>query len=221
MLVSTIGLSRHLAFGNSTTLAFRSATRVARPSFQPLRAQANSFSSTAAAAFRPAVRANSKPRFFQAVTVATVGLGLATWQKEPVRCDAPITPTTREPHVVPAKDLPPPPSSSLSFYDLGFGTVVGLCAGIFVKKGAKAAAWLLGGVFVLLQYLNAQSLVRVDWSRVAARFEERFHSVDPSTGVSRAPNVGALWRWLVDFLTADFQGRASFIAGFGLGLRIG
>ena len=39
----------------------------------------------------------------------------------------------------------------MSLYQLGFGTVAGLCAGIFVKKGAKAAAWLLGGVFVLLQ----------------------------------------------------------------------
>jgi FUN14 domain-containing protein 1 len=147
-------------------------------------------------------------------------------------------PATREPHLVPSKELPPPPASSLSLYELGFGTVAGLCAGIFVKKGAKAAAWLLGGVFVLLQvsafcynryfvrlscvqYLNSQSLVRVDWSRMATRFENRFHTVDPTTGTSRAPNVGALWRWMVNFLTADFQGRASFIAGFTLGLRVG
>jgi uncharacterized membrane protein (Fun14 family) len=47
--------------------------------------------------------------------------------------------------------LPPLPVSSVSFYELGFGTVAGVCAGVFVKKGVKAAAWLLGGVFVLLQ----------------------------------------------------------------------
>jgi len=51
-------------------------------------------------------------------------------------------------------DLPPPPQSAISLYELGFGTCAGLCAGIFVKKGAKAAAWLLGGVFVLLQVSN-------------------------------------------------------------------
>lgn len=47
--------------------------------------------------------------------------------------------------------LSPPPTSSISFYALGFGTVAGICTGVFVKKGAKAAAWLLGGIFVLLQ----------------------------------------------------------------------
>jgi len=47
--------------------------------------------------------------------------------------------------------LPPPPTSSISLYELGFGTVAGICAGVFVKKGVKAAAWLLGGIFVLLQ----------------------------------------------------------------------
>ena len=46
---------------------------------------------------------------------------------------------------------PPPPQSSVSMYELGFGTVAGICAGVFVKKGAKALAWALGGVFVLLQ----------------------------------------------------------------------
>jgi FUN14 domain-containing protein 1 len=43
------------------------------------------------------------------------------------------------------------PVSSVSFYELGFGTVAGVCAGVFIKKGAKALAFLLGGVFVLLQ----------------------------------------------------------------------
>lgn len=48
-------------------------------------------------------------------------------------------------------DRPPPPKSMISLYELGFGTVAGICAGVFTKKGIKAAAWLLGGVFVLLQ----------------------------------------------------------------------
>lgn len=47
--------------------------------------------------------------------------------------------------------FPPPPKSSVSLLELSFGTVCGLCAGVFVKKGAKALAFVLGGVFVLLQ----------------------------------------------------------------------
>ena len=47
--------------------------------------------------------------------------------------------------------LPPPPQSSVDKYGLTFGTVCGICAGVFVKKGAKVLAFFFGGVFVLLQ----------------------------------------------------------------------
>ncbi|KAH9857023.1 FUN14 family-domain-containing protein [Lenzites betulinus] len=122
--------------------------------------------------------------------------------------------------VQPSAPPPPPPSSSISYLELTFGTVCGVCAGVFVKKGAKAVAFVMGGVFVLLQYLGSLSLVRVDWSRTATRFENLFYTKDAS-GARKPPNVGSLFRWIIDFLTADFQQRASFVAGFGLGLRIG
>ena len=35
--------------------------------------------------------------------------------------------------------------------ELTFGSVAGICAGVFIKKGAKAVAFFLGGIFVLLQ----------------------------------------------------------------------
>lgn len=46
------------------------------------------------------------------------------------------------------------------------------------------------------------------------------YTKDP-TSRKKAPNVYSLWNWIVDFLTADFQQRASFVAGFALGLRVG
>ncbi|KAF8969973.1 FUN14 family-domain-containing protein [Flammula alnicola] len=153
-------------------------------------------------------------------TVAGVGLGLATLQKPPIHCDPPEPkPTTTTPPIYP-EDRGPLPESSVSLYELGFGTVAGLCAGVFVKKGSKAVAWFLGGIFVLLQYLGSASLVRVDWKRMAGKFENLFYTKD-ATGATRPPNVLSLWNWLIDFLTADFQPRASFIAGFALGLRVG
>jgi FUN14 domain-containing protein 1 len=39
----------------------------------------------------------------------------------------------------------------VNLYELTFGTVTGICAGVFIKKGAKMVAFFLGGVFVLLQ----------------------------------------------------------------------
>ncbi|KAI0006075.1 FUN14 family-domain-containing protein [Russula compacta] len=116
--------------------------------------------------------------------------------------------------------LPPPPQSTVNMYELTFGTVCGVCAGVFVKKGAKALAVLFGGIFVLLQYLGTVSIIKIDWSRAAAHFEGLFYTLE-ANGTRRPPTVYSLWRRLVDFLVADFQPRASFIAGFALGLRIG
>ena len=47
--------------------------------------------------------------------------------------------------------VPPDPPSTVNMYELTFGTVCGVCAGVFVKKGAKTLAFVFGGVFVLLQ----------------------------------------------------------------------
>ncbi|KAF8557247.1 hypothetical protein OG21DRAFT_1482341 [Imleria badia] len=119
-----------------------------------------------------------------------------------------------------ATPLPPPPKSSVNAYELGFGTVCGLCAGVFAKKSARMVAFFFGGLFVVLQYLSSVSLVKVDWARMASRFENLFYTTDV-LGNKKPPTVRSIWMWIVDFLTADFQPRASFVAGFVLGLRVG
>ncbi|KAL4253895.1 FUN14 family protein [Abortiporus biennis] len=171
---------------------------------------------------------------FAGFTAAVVGLSLtasafypSSWiHCEPLPGTKPssdgsqsgATPQQRRPGE--PEPLPPTPASSVSLYELSFGTVCGICAGVFVKKGAKTLAFVFGGVFVLLQYLGSLTLVKVDWPRVGKKFENLFYTTDVQ-GVRRAPNVGSLFRWFVDFLTSDFQQRASFVAGFALGLRIG
>lgn len=52
-----------------------------------------------------------------------------------------------------------PPQSILSLYELGFGTVTGICAGVFLKKGLRAIAFLLGGAFIFLQVSQPSSSV--------------------------------------------------------------
>ena len=47
-------------------------------------------------------------------------------------------------------------------YQLTFGTVCGICAGVFVKKGAKALAFAFGGIFVLLQVSAALRIISRD-----------------------------------------------------------
>ncbi|KZV64334.1 hypothetical protein PENSPDRAFT_588563 [Peniophora sp. CONT] len=156
----------------------------------------------------------------------TLGLGISAFSsRNSVYCepgDKVGSPTpAAPPKGAPANDgFPDAPKSNINLYELSFGSVCGGCAGVFVKKGAKALAFMLGGVFVLLQYLGSASIVKVDWTKAGNRFERLFYRTD-ATGARHPPTVGSLWRWLVDFLTADFQPRASFIAGFALGIRIG
>lgn len=50
-----------------------------------------------------------------------------------------------------ADAIPDSPKSILNVSELGFGAVAGICAGVFLKKGLKALAFLLGGAFVFLQ----------------------------------------------------------------------
>ncbi|KAI0807441.1 FUN14 family-domain-containing protein [Fomes fomentarius] len=188
------------------------------------------FMPPSSSAHKAAQRRNTA-RYVLRYAAGGVGLALTFLAAPIIYCD-PVTskaapPATARPTPPDNKtsspasaSIPPPPQSSVNFYELTFGTVCGICAGVFVKKGARVVAFALGGVFVLLQYLGSLSLVRVDWNRAATRFENLFYRTDVS-GVRRPPNVGSLFRWIIDFLTADFQPRATFIAGFGLGLRVG
>jgi uncharacterized membrane protein (Fun14 family) len=155
------------------------------------------------------------PSFLTATGIAGIVLGIATCTAPIIHCDSEGTGFTPTP-----PPQAPPPESSVNLYELTFGTTAGMCAGVFIKKGAKMVAFFLGGVFVLLQYLGSMSLVRVDWGRMGARFESLLYTKD-ALGNKRPPTISSVWRWVVDFLTADFQPRASFIAGLALGLRIG
>ncbi|TDL27364.1 hypothetical protein BD410DRAFT_782457 [Rickenella mellea] len=151
--------------------------------------------------------------------IVGIGLGISNISRPVIQCEASPSPSPAEPPNVP-DPLPPPPQSAVNIYELSFGTVAGICAGVFVKKGAKALAFFLGGVFVLLQYFVSMSFVRVDWGRIGTKFENLFYTTDAS-GNRLAPTISSLWTWLLNFLLADFQPRASFIAGLLLGLRVG
>lgn len=86
----------------------------------------------------------------------------------PLRCD-PSNQSARpyaEPHTVSvqgpgsgrltrSRDAPIV-ESSVDLKSLSFGAVAGISTGVFIKKGLKAAGFLLGGVFVLLQVCPLQ-----------------------------------------------------------------
>lgn len=146
--------------------------------------------------------------------------GAYTWSMQPVACDAghwsrgPMpTPHTKE-----------EAQSIVNLYELSFGTVCGLCAGIFIKKGLKLTAFFLGGAYVLLQFLASRSLVRINWNSIESVYDSAVRALAGPADVTYGHGQYALvrvWRRTVNFLTADFQQRATFIGGLALGLRLG
>lgn len=146
--------------------------------------------------------------------------------------------------------------SMVSVNELSFGTVAGICVGVFVKKGLKvrllllppsrdAPPWLtspplarslaqflafgFGGLFVLLQYLNSRSFITLNWKAMTSSYDKLLdtHSA-PSSPTSYSSAVankggtaGRVAGRFVDFVTADVQGRATFVLGMALGFRLG
>ncbi|WVW82826.1 hypothetical protein I302_104838 [Kwoniella bestiolae CBS 10118] len=148
--------------------------------------------------------------------VAFTSLSLTLPHRQ-VKCESVFSPSSSRA----ASPLPddPQPGSILSVYELSFGAVCGICSGVFIKKGARAIAFLLGGVFILLQYLSSKSYIHVDWAKLGGKYDSAFGS-KTATGY-RGPTVGGVYNRIVDFLTSNFQQRASFLAGLVLGLRLG
>ncbi|TKY86680.1 hypothetical protein EX895_004320 [Sporisorium graminicola] len=157
--------------------------------------------------------------------------GLSAFTSENVQCEsarpyatpsAPVNVSTAEDTTTVSTE----PQSIVNVYQLSFGTICGVCAGVFIKKGLKFIAFLLGGGYILLQYLNSQRLISVNWSAINSRYDKL---VGSAAGPETSSNVRGfsgstlqrIWNRTTDFLVADFQPRATFMAGLLLGLRLG
>ncbi|TIB86867.1 hypothetical protein E3Q06_01414 [Wallemia mellicola] len=118
------------------------------------------------------------------------------------------------------EDIEDLPESIVNYRHLGFGSVCGICCGVFLKKGAKILAFFIGAAFVFLQYMRSQGLIVVKWDNISRRYNASLKRKVGDNSTSDGVAVARVWNRLVDFLTADFQSRATFIAGLGLGLRL-
>jgi len=115
-----------------------------------------------------------------------------------------------------------PDGPAVSFSHLSFSTVLGISTGIFVKKGLKTIAFILGGVFVLVQYLHSRNYLTTSfpsWTYLNNKYESTFDSLIPPDQ-NKSNRLARLVNAFLDFLLADFPGRATFAMGFMVGLRM-
>ncbi|KAJ9123989.1 hypothetical protein QFC22_000781 [Naganishia vaughanmartiniae] len=202
---------------NTLTRTLRPCLRTTRP-FPAIRsANVSPFRSLSTGFASPYAQA-AKSSFGR--RMATVGLGagfglvgfqmMGLQAKGDVKCDSFASSTAAPAPSGKADSLPT--ESILSPYELSFGAICGICAGIFIKKGAKLIAFFLGGTYVLMQYMQSRSFININWSKLSSAYENTFGSL-PSTSSSLAPTEGrkvaptitGAYRWIVDFLTANFQ----------------
>lgn len=181
--------------------------------------------------FQPRIAAASRPASGSATRLGlmlgggTLLLAGGLNALQPVHCE-PARPYATSPAPAISNNTPATePESIVNIYQLSFGTICGVCAGVFIKKGLKLIAFLLGGCYILLQYMNSQRLISVNWSAINSRYDKLVGSAaGPETGsvsAYRGSTLQRIWNRTTNFLMADFQPRATFMAGLVLGLRLG
>ncbi|SGY61718.1 BQ5605_C007g04592 [Microbotryum silenes-dioicae] len=159
-------------------------------------------------------------RLALAASLPLVAVGLGASRQQPIRCAsdtrAYAQTTSAQTGALGAYDEPLPAESIINLRDLSFGTVSGICVGIFVKKGLKAC-----GVFVFLQYMSSRSLLQINWGAITNSYDSFIAKRAGPPASAGGNRITGLWSWFVDFVSADVQSRATFIAGILLGFRLG
>ena len=90
---------------------------------------------------------------------------------------------------------------------LGVGGVGGFLVGYSLKRMAKFLAVVVGGLFVLLQYLAWQGVIEINYGTLFDLMQEAVRFFDPSG--------------LMGFVLANVPFAGSFAAGFALGVKAG
>lgn len=94
---------------------------------------------------------------------------------------------------------------------LTLGAVIGFCVGFLFKKVGKTAAVLVGLAFVLLQVLAYAEIVTIDWSPVAAWWDQ----------ARRPENLERQWDVVYSLLFANVPALVGAVPGLILGIKKG
>ncbi|RUS19163.1 FUN14 family-domain-containing protein [Endogone sp. FLAS-F59071] len=142
---------------------------------------------------------------------ATAALYTSARTTYPVACEVALDP-----------NIITPPRTNRSIVrpsELAFGTSLGFCTGYLIKKVGRVFALMVGVTFVLLQYLSFKGLVTVHWDRMAWHYTNQLDK--DKDGKVTASDLRTIMAALLDFLTANFQFKSTFVGGFYAGLRYG
>ncbi|KAK4050889.1 hypothetical protein OIV83_003311 [Microbotryomycetes sp. JL201] len=145
-------------------------------------------------------------RLTLAASLSTAALGFGALPiSSPLLCASDRSYAAPQP-VTTNKPLPVA-ESSINVRDLGFGTISGICVGIFIKKGLK--------------YMSSRSFVTVNWNAVSSTYDSIVTKHAGPDATKSGNRLAGVTNTFVDFVTANVQSRATFVLGMMLGLRLG
>eukprot|EP00980_Cylindrotheca_fusiformis_P024584 scaffold12118_cov138-Cylindrotheca_fusiformis.AAC.1 len=102
---------------------------------------------------------------------------------------------------------------------LTFGSVVGYCSGVALKKVGQAVAFVIGVGFVGIQSAVYSGYIQVDWLKVR---DDALKPLD-TTGDGKVDmeDAKAWWKRIKDILINEIPGAGGFSLGFLCGVRYG
>mmetsp|Transcript_6553 Transcript_6553/g.8516 ORF Transcript_6553/g.8516 Transcript_6553/m.8516 type:complete len:125 (+) Transcript_6553:63-437(+) len=100
---------------------------------------------------------------------------------------------------------------------LGFGTVVGYCSGMAMKKIGKAVAFVIGMGFIVVQGAVSAGYIAVDWNKVQS---DVVSTVDTNNdGKLDEEDVKAYWANVKKVLINGIPDAGGFSLGFLWGVK--
>ena len=110
-------------------------------------------------------------------------------------------------------------SSTLKEFDpkllggqVSVGALLGYCAGVCIKETAHIAAYGIGGVFIIVQYLAYKGLITINWNKALSEVGKALDR--DGDGKFDMGDLKIWWNDLVSVLTWNLPGGTGFLGGF-------
>mmetsp|Transcript_48184 Transcript_48184/g.73356 ORF Transcript_48184/g.73356 Transcript_48184/m.73356 type:complete len:124 (-) Transcript_48184:79-450(-) len=102
---------------------------------------------------------------------------------------------------------------------LGFGSVMGYCSGMAMKKIGKAVAFAVGVGFIAVQTAVSAGYIDVDWGKVK---DDSMKKLDTTgDGKVDGEDMKVWWRKVKNLLTNKLPSAGGFSLGFLYGVKHG
>jgi uncharacterized membrane protein (Fun14 family) len=98
---------------------------------------------------------------------------------------------------------------------VGFGGILGFCTGYALKQAAKAAAVMVGGTVILLQGLQFQGWIKINWSKIQRDITSSFDT--DGDGEFTLRDMMNIFKNMVNIMV--YQGPT--VGGFSAGIYYG